>query len=271
MIICDSHVHSKYSFDGECEVNDICLGAIEKKITSITITDHCEVECLHTDKSEYGDMMKNIPLSFEASKQASEDFKGKLQVYTGVEMGQPLSNPKLRDKILSKCSTDFVLASLHSLEGMEDFYYLKYTHENIKDYLDRYFTQLIDISMWDGFDSLAHLTYPVRYMYAQLGEMPDLTPYDDKIEEIFSNLVKNKKALEINVGGCRSAVKAPQPDLDLVEKFRRAGGKYLTFGSDAHNIDALGKYMEKAREIALKAGFDSYCVYKNHEPIMIKL
>ena len=229
MIICDSHVHSKYSFDGECSVRELCKSAEEKGITSVTITDHCEVECLHTDKTEYGDMMKNIPLSFEASKQASQEFKGKIKVYTGVEMGQPLSNPALRDEILGKSHTDFILASLHSLEGMEDFYYLKYTPENIKDYLEKYFSQLIDISRWDGFDSLAHLTYPVRYMYAQMGEMPDLTPYSEKIDEIFLNLIKNKKALEINVGGCRSAVKAPQPDFELVNRYKALGGKYLTF------------------------------------------
>ena len=271
MIICDSHVHSKYSFDGECSVRELCKSAEEKGITSVTITDHCEVECLHTDNTEYGDMMKNIPLSFEASKQASQEFKGKIKVYTGVEMGQPLSNPALRDEILGKSHTDFILASLHSLEGMEDFYYLKYTPENIKDYLEKYFSQLMDISCWDGFDSLSHLTYPVRYMYAQMGEMPDLTPYSEKIDEIFLNLIKNKKALEINVGGCRSAVKAPQPDFELVNRYKALGGKYLTFGSDAHKVDALGAYMEKAREIALKAGFDCYYVYKNHEPLPVEL
>lgn len=271
MIICDSHVHSKYSFDGECEISELCVAAYQKGIASITVTDHCEAECLHTDDTEYGDMMKNIPLSFEAAKRASREFKGKINVYTGVEMGQPLSNPVLRDEILGKAEIDFVLASLHSLEGTEDFYYLKYTRENIRDYLDRYFSQLIDISLWDGFDSLAHLTYPVRYMYGQLKEMPDLAPYGEKTDEIFLNLIKNKKALEINVGGCRSAVKAPQPDFELINRYKFLGGKYLTFGSDAHNTEALGKYMEKAREIALKAGFDRYYVYKNHEPVPVML
>ena len=271
MIICDSHVHSKFSFDGECSAEMLCSCAVEKGISSITITDHCEVECLHTSETEYGDMRKNIPLSFEASKQAAGEFAGKLDVYTGVEMGQPLSNPELREEILSKGQIDFVLASLHSLDGTEDFYYLKYTEDNVKTYLERYFFQLLDISLWDGFDSLAHLTYPIRYMYAQLEKMPDLKPYGEVIDEIFRNLIKNKKALEINVGGCRSAVKAPQPDFDLVKRFRQAGGKYLTFGSDAHNTQALGAYFEKAREIAVKAGFDCYYVYKNHQPVPIML
>lgn len=271
MKICDSHVHSEYSFDGSCSVKELCESAIEKNIYSITITDHCEVDFLYTAESEYGDMTSNIPMSAASSSRAKEEFKGRLQVLTGVELGQPLSDANRRQDILSKGKFDFVLASLHSLEGMEDFYYLKYDENNVKDYLYKYFNQLLDISSWDGFDSLAHLTYPVRYMYAQLGEMPKLSDYYPLIDEIFSNLVRNKKALEINVGGCRSAVKAPQPDYELVSRFKRAGGKYITFGSDAHDTKSLGMYMDRAKEIALRAGFDSYFYYINHEPAEVKL
>lgn len=267
MKICDSHVHSKFSFDGECTVDELCQSAIDKGLYSITITDHCEVDFLHTTQSEYGDMKTNIPLSASSSKQAKKQFSGKLLVLTGVELGQPLSNTAQRDAILDSGKFDFILASLHSLEGMEDFYYLKYSKENIKAYLEKYFCQLLEISKWNGFDSLAHLTYPVRYMYAQLGEMPELSDYYPIIDEIFQNLVKNKKALEINVGGCRSAVKAPQPDYELVKRFKKAGGKYITFGSDAHNTNSLGMYMDNARETALKAGFKSYYYYVDHQPI----
>lgn len=271
MKICDSHVHSEFSFDGSCTVEELCESAAAKGLFSITITDHCEVDFLHTTESEYGDMKTNIPLSAAASGRAKEEFKGKIKVLTGIELGQPLSDISQREEILSKGSFDFVLASLHSLEGMEDFYYLKYDRDNVKIYLDKYFRQLLEISKWDGFDSLAHLTYPLRYMYAQLGEMPDLSDYYHLIDEIFANLVKNKKALEINVGGCRSAVKAPQPDWELVSRFKRAGGKYITFGSDAHDTKALGMYMDRAREVALRAGFNSYFYYVNRQPAEAEL
>ena len=58
-IICDTHVHSENSFDGESSVSDICNSAVEKGINTVTITDHMEApEIRFGDKSIYGNAKK---------------------------------------------------------------------------------------------------------------------------------------------------------------------------------------------------------------------
>ena len=46
----------------------------------------------------------------------------------------------------------------------------------------------------------------------------------------------------------------------------------LNFGGVIENVVTREEFpLEKAREIALKAGFDCYYVYKNHEPLPVEL
>lgn len=54
--ICDCHCHSKWSFDGCEETDDICERAIELGVDVVTITDHCEVNGWdNPQESEFGD------------------------------------------------------------------------------------------------------------------------------------------------------------------------------------------------------------------------
>ena len=47
--------------------------------------------------------------------------------------------------------------------------------------------------------------------------------------------------------------------------------KYITLGSDAHNINDVGRDIEKGIELAFKAGFKSYYIYENCCPYEITI
>ena len=161
--ISDSHVHSDCSFDGTDPVMMICERAASLGLYSITITDHCECDIYHKEGFD-----RSIVQSFFETRKARAVFYGRLQVHAGIELGQ-LSPIWRRPRSLSAGAFDFVLASVHNLPGKKDFYYLNYTQENIDSLLNEYFDQLLLVAKWGRFDSLAHLTYPLRYMLAQPG------------------------------------------------------------------------------------------------------
>lgn len=64
-----------------------------------------------------------------------------------------------------------------------------------------YFDELLETASFDSFCTLAHLTYPLRYIKRDTGVIPNLSPYRDKIDLIYETLIKKDKALEINVSG----------------------------------------------------------------------
>ncbi|MBQ5399525.1 MAG: histidinol-phosphatase HisJ family protein [Ruminococcus sp.] len=271
-IICDTHVHSSNSFDGESTVREICESAIEKGISSVTITDHMEApEISLGDKSIFGNAVKSITQSVKDVEELSEEYEGRVSLLKGMELGEPLHKPSLTKKAYEIADFDFILASIHNVLNEEDFYYLTYTRENVPSLLERYFNELLDTAQNADFDSLAHLTYPMRYIIERTDIRPDLDKYSEIIDEIFLTLVKRNKALEINTSGLFKPIGTTLPDLDLVRRFRELGGSLVTIGSDAHNCKKLGAGVVEGIEIARLCGFKSYTVYQNRSPKQVAI
>ncbi len=271
-ILCDIHVHSENSFDGESSVREICASAVEKGLSLIAITDHMEApEIKNGDKSPYGNMMKQIAKSVSDVDAVAPEFEGKLEVLRGMELGEPMHEPKLTKKALEIADFDFILASVHNLKGEQDFYDLEYTEEGYGELLKRYFDELLDTAENAEFDSLAHLTYPLRYIVERLGIKPDLTPYRDTIDDIFRALIKREKALEMNTSGLFSPIGTTLPDIDLIRRFRELGGKYVTVGSDAHQSSRVAQGVERGIELIRTCGFEHYTVFEKRRPRMVEI
>ena len=57
-----------------------------------------------------------------------------------------------------------------------------------------YLDQLYELVRWNGFDSLAHLTYPLRYINGEHHFGVELKNYAEKVDEILKLLAKIKGA-----------------------------------------------------------------------------
>ncbi len=271
-MICDTHVHSDNSFDGESSVREICEAAVNKRLSAVIITDHMEApEIALGDKSQFGNMLKQIKKSMDDVEELSREYKGKLKLLKGMELGEPMHEPKLTEKALKLGDFDFILASIHNNRNTEDFYYLDFNEENFEGLLATYFDELLETAVNAEFDSLAHLTYPLRYIYERTDIKPDMDKYSEIIDEIFSALIKRKKALEINTSGLFKPIGTTLPDIKLIKRFKELGGKYVTVGSDAHNSKKLAQGVEKGIETAKICGFEYYTVYEKHEPRLVEI
>ena len=272
MKYCDSHTHSLNSFDAESSVEEMCRAAIDRGLSALTITDHCEAAFINCGEDcEFGSFDRLIPQSILDIREAQRKFEGKLQVLCGLELGEPMHDPEQTEKALAYGDFDFVLASVHNLRGVQDFYFLDYSTVDIPSLLHDYFNELAETAAFPHFDSLSHLTYPFRYIVEREGYYPDLTPYHEQIDRIFNILIKNNKALEINVSGLFKPIGRTLPDLPLVSRFRELGGEYITLGTDAHNADMVGKGLEQGAEVARQAGFTHYAFFVNHQPQLLPL
>ena len=122
MILCDVQTISNNYFDAEYTVEEMCNAALIKGFYAIAITDHCEAPFIKFGyNEEFGDFNERIPLSFLQTKNAQIKYRQKLKVLCGIELGEPMHDPKCTEKALSFGDFDFVLASLHNLKNMEDF------------------------------------------------------------------------------------------------------------------------------------------------------
>lgn len=270
--ISDSHTHSSNSFDAENTVDELCQRAVELGLYALTITDHCEANFYDDPQhSEFGDFSKRIAQSVNDIAQAKKKYEGKLKLLCGLELGEPMQNLSAAARALRLADFDFVLASVHNIKGEQDFYWLDYHKDTVDDLLRRYFSEVLQTARWNHFDSLAHLTYPLRYIKKKLGLDMDTGRFKDQTDLILRTLAVNGKALEVNSSGLRQEIGKTLPDKQVIMRFKELGGKYVTVGSDAHRCKDLAGGVKEACALLRDCGFTHYTVYEKHKPVLIEL
>ncbi len=264
--IIDMHTHTDNSFDGNHSTMYMCENACNKGLRAVAFTDHIEVD-FYKEKN----FDKTAVQSFVDACKAREAFKGKIIVCAGIELGQPTYDVPTAEKIISERNYDFVIGSVHNLRGKEDFWYLDYEKENIDELLNEYFDELCLLAAWGKFDTMAHITYPLRYIVGEHQIPVDIEKYRRKIDEALKLLVESGKALEINTSGLRQKLGKTMPDESYVKRFRELGGQMVTVGSDAHFAEHLGAGIEQGMEIAKRCGFDAITLFQNRNPVEIPI
>ena len=263
--IYDMHTHSDNSFDGNHSCILLCEGACANGGKGIAITDHCDI-----DSKDYDFRAFSTNQFVEASR-AKTAFKNKLEVLRGLELGQGIFEKEKSLQILDNFDYDFILGAIHNLENREDFYFMDYKDKDIKALLNEYFEDILKLAEWNKTDSIAHLTYPLRYITGRDGIKVDICDYYDIIDSIFETIIRNEKALEINVSGLFGELGDTMPNIKLVKRYHDMGGKYITVGSDSHYYDRVCVGIDRGYDILLKCGFTQFTIFKNRQPILIDI
>ena len=263
----DMHVHSDNSPDGKHSPMYICECAVRNKLGAIAITDHCETDTFFKEK--YNNMVFH---SFFETSKARSAFEGELLVLIGLELGQPLSNKELADKIVSHHNYDFILGSIHTPDGFtEDIKEIEYDRLDVYKFMEDYFLQLTEIAKWDGCDALAHITCPMRRIQGKYHIDFDYSKISSVTELLLKTMISYGKALEINTSGLRQSIGLTMPDINIIKRYRELGGRLLTIGSDAHDANDCGKGIKEGMSIAKDCGFDKLTFYVNREILELKI
>ena len=264
--IFDSHTHSDTSWDAEHSLTFLCETAVKKGILGFAITDHCEI-------NEYvtRDIETRIRQGYFGVLKARAAFGKSLMLSYGIELGQMNFDLDLTHHVLEMEPYDFVLGSLHCIRGNEDFYDMDFKDEDPYALLEEYYQELYEIAKLNLFDSMAHITYPIRYMNGNHRLGVNLSRMDDLIDLTLRTLAENGKALEINAAGLRSSIGETSPTLKYIRRFHELGGEYVTLGSDAHSAEDLGEGIQQAMELARQAGFSSCPFYKKRQPRLLQI
>ncbi len=266
--IVDLHTHTDNSFDGNHSTMFLAETAFMKGIRAIAFTDHLEMDAFYKDNFD-----KTAIQSFFEVAKARSAFNGKLIICVGAELGQAVYDKAVSEKLIETMKYDFVIGAIHNLPNIQDFYYMDLSDESI-DYmklLEEYFEWELKLAQWAKFDTLAHLTYPLRYIVGKYGKPVDMSKFDEIIDEILLTLIKNHKSLEINTAGLRQPIGVTSPDEGILRRYKELGGKLITIGSDAHYAEHLGAGIDKGYELALKCGFDKIALYQDRTPTLIPI
>lgn len=264
--LCDYHIHTNISPDAEDTIKDVCLSAIKKGIKEIAITEHFEAH-----RPDWGSNYYNLIYYREKISEAREMFKGKIQVKSGIELGQPYICSQVVETLLDSYSYDYVIGSVHKFDKGIDISKLNLEEITLQELAQRYFEKLNQLTEWGNFDCLGHIDLIKRHGTDFYKQRISLCSYMDSLQCILKKIIQKGKGIEINTSGLRQKPKETMPGIDVLKCYKKLGGEVLTIGSDAHKAEDVGKGIRLALVAAMEAGFSYITVFTNRNPLWKKI
>ncbi len=270
MSFADMHTHSEYSHDSQCKIEDMCLSQADKGASFFAVTDHCDV-CF-ADKI---DVLTPIRKSYEEVQKLNLKYNG--MILSGVEIGDGIWFPETAKKAVSLVGYDVVIGSVHCVKAKKtekpysSIDFSVFTDDEIYEYIDSYFNDMLKMLSLLDFDILAHLTCPLRYISGRYGRKVDMSRFSEKIDQILLAIISRSTALEVNTSSYYGITHEFSPDISIIKRYKDLGGKLITLASDAHKSSNASIYFDEAIGALKEIGFSDAFYYKKRNPVAYKI
>ncbi|MDE7162949.1 MAG: histidinol-phosphatase HisJ family protein [Clostridia bacterium] len=259
----DIHLHTKFSFDSQEEMENFVCAAKRAAIPAIGFSEHYDFDAVLDGENI---SVVDIP-KYQSAVNALRAKVSSPEILFGIEFGyRDISVSKYRE-LVEKYDFDYVINSVHTLKGRGDCFHDRFFEgKTLKESYADYFNAVLESVKADfDYQIIGHVGYVSRYRDGKNGKI-SYSEFSEIIDEILLEIIKRDKCLEINTSTGKSE-NCFLPDKDIIERYVRMGGKKLSFGSDAHRID---DYLRKQNElyIFLKSlGVKQLYYYKKRRPI----
>lgn len=270
-IECDYHMHTEFSTDCEASVKSMLDASVERGLRSVCITDHLDLD--YPEDEELGPEPFQFDLKeyFAALTQIREEYRGKLDVRIGVELGLQPHLGRKYEKLVAEYPFDFVIGSLHLVHGMDPYYGRIFEGKTDGEvYREAFLETLNCLDEVSFFDVLGHLDYVVRYGKNKAQDY-SYRKFSDEIDEILRKVISAGRGIEMNMGGIKYGLGFANPHPDVLKRYRELGGEIVTVGADAHRPEHVAYDFEDAGEILKSCGFHYYAEFKERRPVFKKI
>lgn len=268
----DCHIHSNFSPDSKMDMGVACQIAIDIGLTGLIFTDHIDFnypypEIVSMSEPELGEY-------FQCLEKTKHEYRDRLKVLKGIEIGIMSDTIDKNREFAQSHNFDYVLASVHIVDGMEpymlDFYNNKTKHRAYERYLEQV---LYIITHFNEFDMFGHFDYVIR---PASYEDRSLRYHDhsDLFDSILKALISKGKGFEINTGSYRDRTdgkKLAEYDINILKRYKELGGELICLGSDAHMPQHIGLKFNQFGEMLKEAGFNHIVHFEQRKPVFTKI
>ena len=235
-MIFDSHIHTKFSADSKMTAAEVLTRAEELNL-GVVFTEHFD----------YGVTNDDGEFTFNPAAYMSEykNLRGD-KVRLGVEIGLRKVARAVNADFLAQADFDFVIGSIHLVDDLDIYYPEFYADKDKATAYQKYFQQMAEEIKLADFDALGHIDYICRAAPYDNPEI-DYPTFKPLIDAVLKIVVERGKILELNTRRFDKSLAVEQL-VPVYKKYRELGGRFVTIGSDAHRVGAVGNYFERALE-----------------------
>ena len=259
----DFHMHSKVSMDSETEPCDMIAAAERLGLCEICFTDHYDFL--------EGKTVEEVAFRIEDYDNAYRGATSeKLKIRYGVEMGLSPTNAPDIAEVLKKKDFDFIIGSLHYVDGYDPYFKEYWTGLTVKEAYKKYLDRLYEcVLVHEDYDVLGHLTYVAKSPVNPTHEPLLYEDFPEVIDRILSEVLRRGKGIEVNTSGI-DRIGEPLPSRRILERYYELGGRIVTVGSDAHVPENLGRHINKVLGL-IKEIFGGVYTFEKRTPVFHKL
>ena len=257
----DNHVHTEWSWDAPAAASMVrsCEQALAVGVGCVAFTDHLDftdwtagdrIGKEGLDPRRYSAMRLLDVTGYLAAVEDCRERFPDLRILSGAEIGEAHMFAVSAAALVARAGFDRVLGSLHAIpfDGRLTAADQLFGVLPAAEVMRRYFAEVVRlIEGSDIFEVLAHLDFP-RRNWPQ-GAVPyDETAFEAEYRAVLRALAASGRVLEVNT-------KSPLASAGLMGWWRDAGGRAVSFGSDAHQPWRVGAKFKLAVDVVESAGF----------------
>jgi histidinol-phosphatase (PHP family) len=258
-MIMDYHVHTKASPDATGEFSEFIREAEKKGIDEIGFSEHTILHFERDYPYRSPDTVKKYVQEFLEVKKTSA-----IPVRLGAEVDFfPADVGEIGD-FLEEYPFDYVIGSVHYLGNWNvdaSRQAQEYSKRDILQVYEEYFATVRKLCRSRLFDVLGHAD-----LIKMFGFKPNCN-FDGMLEETARALAASGMCVEVNTSGLIRPCKEMYPSRDFLVLLRK-NGVPVTFGSDAHKPDDVGRRFEEAIELVKELGFKQACTFEARKRTM---
>lgn len=262
----DIHLHTKISYDSSENPENYIAAAKNLGIKTLTFSEHCDYDVYLEEGGPLPDF-KEYDMEINRLKNNFPD----MNILKGVELGYSRDAlPYYRDLVASE-GFDCVILSVHTLRGRGDCYFPKFFDGLEREQAFALYLNALSESVSCGldFDVIGHMGYISRY-----------APYEDRAlrysefselwDNILKGLIERGKCLEVNTSANGSS-EATLPPREIIKRYFELGGRFVSFGSDAHTAADFCRGEGEAKAILRDIGFEEGCYFEGRRRKIYKI
>ncbi|MFC0211866.1 histidinol-phosphatase HisJ [Paenibacillus chartarius] len=259
----DYHTHHVRCGHASGSLEEYVRRGIEIGLTQLGLSDHMPL--LHVDPATYypgmAMPMEELPKYVEECLYLKDKYKNEIDIRVGLEGDYIEGYERQIEDIIKAYPFDYVIGSVHFLGewDISDSRQLAgWEGKSPEDVYRQYYEAVQKAARTGFYDYIGHIDVIKRFGYKPAEPMLELE------RETLDVVKACNLAIELNASGLRMPCEEMFPSRRMLE-YAHSIGIPITIGSDAHQPERLGQYLDQARELLKEIGVTQIATFSGRK------